>query len=79
MPVHVTSPHSPHKVDRDHQEGRIDMDSKEFQSGNATIIVHSPLARMTEEQRKAWYKKQWERRNPLMYEIARAIADCQRD
>lgn len=76
MPVHGLPSH---KVNRDHQEGRMDMDSKKIQFGNATVIVHSPLANMTEEEQKAWYDQQWERKNPLMYEIARAIFDCQRE
>jgi hypothetical protein len=46
---------------------------KEFKFGNTTVIIHSPLANMTSEERREWYKKEMERGNPVLKEIEKAV------
>lgn len=52
---------------------------KKHRIGNATIIVHSILAKMTSEERTEWFKTEWEKGNPVLKEIAAAVEDCYRD
>jgi hypothetical protein len=47
--------------------------------GNTTLIVHSPLVAMTEEERAEWFKNEWEKGNSVLKEIAAAVEDCYRD
>jgi hypothetical protein len=46
--------------------------------GNTTIIIHSPLMDMTEEERREWYRSQQKAGNPVLKEIAKAVNDCYR-
>ncbi|MRX56729.1 hypothetical protein GJU41_22560 [Bacillus idriensis] len=52
---------------------------KEFMIGNTTIIVHSPLVVMSSEERKQWFRDEWEKGNPILKEIAAAVHACYED
>jgi hypothetical protein len=58
------------------QRGNAGM--KEFKYGNTTVIIHSPLVLMSADERKNWFKKEWERGNPVLKQIAQAVLDCYR-
>jgi hypothetical protein len=47
----------------------------EFTFGNTKVIIHSPLASMTSDERRGWYKKEQEKGNPVLKEIAQAVND----
>jgi hypothetical protein len=49
---------------------------KENKIGNTTIIIHSPLVVMTSEERKQWFKDEWEKGNPILMQIADAVEAC---
>ena len=49
---------------------------KEFIFGNAKVIVYSPLAHMTKEERKEFFRSEWEKGNPVLKDIAQAAHDC---
>jgi len=51
---------------------------REFMSGNSTIIIHSPLMDLTEDERGAWYKSEQEAGNDVLKKIAEAVNDCYR-
>lgn len=61
----------PHK-----HESRGNADMKEFQYGNTTVIIHSPLVLMTKEEQQEWYKDQINQGNPILKQIAEAVNDC---
>lgn len=48
---------------------------KEFKFGNSTVIIHSPLVRMTSEERREWYKEEMAKGNEVLKEIERAVND----
>ncbi|MEH7126005.1 hypothetical protein V7127_22600 [Bacillus sp. JJ1773] len=50
--------------------------SKEYIFGNAKVIVYSPLAHMTKEERKEFFRSEWEKGNPVLKDIAQAAHDC---
>lgn len=52
--------------------------AKEFIFGNAKVIVNSPLADMTKEERKEFFRTEWDKGNPVLREIAQAAHDCLR-
>lgn len=52
---------------------------KEIKSGNATIIINSPLTELTEEERKAWFDMEMAKGNPVLKRIAKAMNDCYKD
>ncbi|MBA2874665.1 hypothetical protein [Thermaerobacillus caldiproteolyticus] len=49
---------------------------KEFKYGNTIVIIHSPLVLMSAEERKEWFEKEWEKGNPVLKQIAKAVLDC---
>lgn len=51
---------------------------REYESGNTTIIINSPLMDMTEEERREWYQAELESGNPVLKNIVKAINDCYR-
>ncbi|MED3832997.1 hypothetical protein [Peribacillus frigoritolerans] len=51
---------------------------KELFSGNTTIIIHSPLMNLTEDERGDWFKSEQESGNAVLGEIAKAVNDCYR-
>lgn len=70
---------SPHKhVSR----GNADMETtpkKELKVGNTTIIIHSPLVLMSDDEKEAWFKSEWEKGNPILKEIDAAMEACCRE
>lgn len=48
----------------------------EYKNGNATIVIHSPLMKLTEDERRNWYKEEMEKDNPTLKRIAQAVNDC---
>ena len=48
---------------------------KEYKFGNSTVIIHSPLAQMTSEERRDWYREEMAKGNTVLKEIARAVND----
>jgi len=51
---------------------------KKFQYGNTTVTIHSPLVLLNTEERREWFRKEWENGNPILKEIAEAVVDCYR-
>lgn len=50
---------------------------KEYKYGNTTVIIHSPLAQMSKEEQRAWYKQECEKKNPVLQAIVEAAVACQ--
>jgi hypothetical protein len=48
---------------------------KEFKIGNTIGIIHSPLANMTSDERRKWYREEMAKGNPVLKEIAQAVND----
>lgn len=48
---------------------------REFHFGNTTVIIHSKLAWMTEDEQRAWFKEQWEKGNPVLRHIADVLSE----
>lgn len=69
MSSSTTSPQHTHE-----QRGNAGM--KEFKYGNTTVIIHSPLVLMSADERKEWFQKEWEKGNPVLKQIAKAVMDC---
>lgn len=57
---------------------RMRWNVKKFKIGNTTVVIHSKLALMSEEERKEWFRKEWEKGNPVLKQIAQAVIDCYR-
>lgn len=51
---------------------------KVIKSGNTTIIIHSKLADMTEEERKEYFDTELARGNPTLLRVVEAMRDCYR-
>lgn len=49
---------------------------KEYKYGNTTVIIHSPLTKMTKEEQKEWYRQEWEMKNPVLRSIVDAVMAC---
>lgn len=54
----------------------MDKPKKEYQYGNTTVVIHSPLVMMTDKERKQWFKDEWEKGNSVLKDIAAAVHDC---
>jgi hypothetical protein len=57
----------------------MDKPSKELKFGNTTVIVYSNLVTMTSDERRQWYKNEWEKGNPVLKKIAEAMDACYMD
>lgn len=57
----------------------MEIPSKELKFGNTTVIVYSHLVTMTSDERRQWYKDEWEKGNPILKQIADVMDDCYRD
>jgi len=66
--IHPRDPHT--------HEQRGNAGMKEFKYGNTTVIIHSPLVLMSASERKEWFQKEWEKGNPVLKQIAKAVMDC---
>lgn len=69
----------PHRVNRE-GDGMAtkseQLEPKVIQIENTTIKIYSRLAHMTKEEQRTWYEREWEKGNPVLLQIARAIDDC---
>lgn len=54
------------------------MYEKEYKFGEATVIIHSPLANLTDEERGEWMRKEYEKGNPILLNIEKAVNKCYR-
>jgi hypothetical protein len=52
---------------------------KEYKFGNSTVIVHSAIWSMSEEEQTDWVKKETEKGNATLKRIREAIKDCYRN
>ncbi|MBR9658789.1 hypothetical protein AAWP21_26175 [Bacillus anthracis] len=50
-----------------------DKETKIFKSGNVTITIHSNLVNMSSEERKHWFKKEQENKNPVLMKLNEVI------
>ncbi|PGT60346.1 hypothetical protein COD86_29805 [Bacillus cereus] len=50
-----------------------DKDTKTIKSGNVTIIIHSNLVNMSPEERKRWFEKEQENKNPILMRLNEII------
>ncbi|EJS72933.1 hypothetical protein [Bacillus cereus] len=48
-------------------------ETKTFKSGNVTITIHSNLVNMSPEERKHWFEKEQENRNPVLMKLNEVI------
>jgi len=48
---------------------------KEFTFGNTTVVIHSPLASMTSDERREWYRTEQTKGNAVLKEISQAVND----
>jgi len=69
----TTQLHASHK-----HESRGNASMKEYKFGNTTVVIHSKLVHMSPSERKQWYQKEWEKGNPVLKQIAKAVIDCYR-
>ncbi|MBP0725567.1 hypothetical protein J5Y03_10240 [Bacillus sp. RG28] len=49
---------------------------KEYKFGNTSVIIHSPLANMTDQEQKDWFQEQYEDNNPIILNMIDAIDAC---
>jgi len=45
------------------------MEPKVIKSGNATLRIHSPLAHMSQDEKRKWFQDEWENGNPVVRNI----------
>ncbi|WAI24403.1 MAG: hypothetical protein NRZ51_04505 [Bacillus paranthracis] len=50
-----------------------DKDTKTIRSGNVTITIHSNLVNMSSEERKHWFQKEQENKNPVLMKLNEVI------
>ncbi|MCC2414267.1 hypothetical protein ACFLKZ_27550 [Bacillus paranthracis] len=50
-----------------------DKDTKTIKSGNVTIVIHSNLVNMSSEERKHWFQKEQENKNPVLMRLNEVI------
>ncbi|RFU60970.1 hypothetical protein [Peribacillus glennii] len=52
--------------------------AKTYKYGNTTVIVHSDLLKLTDEERYEYFEEQKRLNNSVIMEIVRAINNCYR-
>lgn len=72
MPVPRPSLHT-HEI-----QGGEEMESKAYQYGNTTVIIHSPLVNMTKKEQGEWFRREWKAGNPAVRNIVRTILNDSR-
>lgn len=50
------------------KEGK-DMDSKTYQSGQVTIVIHSNLVNMESNERRQWFQRELDNENPILIRL----------
>ncbi|WP_409293867.1 hypothetical protein V1498_11825 [Peribacillus sp. SCS-26] len=53
--------------------------SKTYKYGNSTVIVHSDLLKLSEDESRQWFKREMAEGNPVLEDITRAVNACYRD
>lgn len=49
-----------------------------MKSGNATLIIHSDLMKLTEEEREQWFEDEMAKGNPILLNIAKTVNESYR-
>ncbi|MBE7135168.1 phenylacetaldoxime dehydratase family protein [Bacillus paranthracis] len=49
------------------------LETKTIKSGNVTIVIHSNLVNMSSEERKHWFQKEQENKNPILMRLNEVI------
>ncbi|CAH0289237.1 hypothetical protein [Peribacillus simplex] len=52
--------------------------AKTYKFGNSTVIVHSDVLKLTEEERKQWYKDEMEKGNKVLLDIKKTVNEAYR-
>ncbi len=52
---------------------------KEYKFGNSKITVFSPLAQMTKDEQKEFFRSEWKKGNKVLQDLAQAAHDCLSD
>lgn len=47
-----------------------------YKFGYTTVIIHSELGRLTAQEKKKWFEREFEKKNPILMNIQRAIRNC---
>ena len=55
------------------EDDQMEQPPKEFKFGNSTVIIHSPLAHMTQEEQKQWFDEEWKKGNSVLKTIAATL------
>lgn len=55
------------------------MNTKEYNFDGTRVIIHSPLAHLTDEERAEWMLREQAAGNPVIKEIERVINACYYD
>lgn len=55
------------------KEGDHMQSPKEFKFGNTTVIIHSPLAHMSNQEQKQWFETEWKNGNSVLKGIAATL------
>ncbi|GAB6425883.1 TPA: hypothetical protein ACOQ31_005609 [Bacillus cereus] len=55
------------------RQASSDKETKILKSGNVTITIHSNLVNMSSEERKYWFQKEQENKNPVLMKLNEVI------
>lgn len=47
-----------------------------YKFGYTTVIIHSELGRLTAKEKKEWFERELDKKNPILMNIQRAIRNC---
>lgn len=47
-----------------------------YRFGYTTVIIHSELGRLTVKEKKEWFEREIEKKNPILMNIQRAVRNC---
>lgn len=47
-----------------------------YKFGYTTVIIHSELGRLTAQEKKEWFEREVQNKNPILMNIQRAIRNC---
>ncbi|MBE7135163.1 hypothetical protein FT642_26695 [Bacillus paranthracis] len=55
------------------------MDSKTYQSGQVTIVIHSNLVNMESNERREWFQRELDNENPVLVKLNDVINRINKD
>ncbi|MBR9658794.1 hypothetical protein [Bacillus cereus] len=55
------------------------MDSKTYQSGQVTIVIHSNLVNMESIERREWFQRELDNENPILVKLNEVINQINKD